>query len=329
MTRRLGTERGDLEAAATILRQGGLVAFPTETVYGLGAIATNDRAVAGIFAAKERPQFNPLIVHVRAPAAAHSLAIWTPEAEILAKAFWPGPLSLVLARRADAALSPLVAAGGSTVALRAPSHPVARALLDATGLPIAAPSANRAGRISPTRAEHVLLALDGRIDAVIDGGACAVGLESTVVDLTSLPPRILRPGGTTREQIEAVVGPLAGAGPLEGASSPRSPGLLASHYAPRHPLRLDAVAVAADEALLAFGRGGPSGAASTLNLSPDGDLVEAAANLFAMLHILDCEPVRALAVVPIPFFGLGEAINERLARAAATRPECAPRKSMR
>ena len=313
MAERLDPTPAGLARAAEALRRGELVAFPTETVYGLGAIATNDRAVAAIFAAKRRPRFNPLIVHVRDRAAAVPLVHWTMLGEQLAERFWPGPLTLVLARRGDAPLSRLVSAGGPTVGLRAPAHPVAQALLEATLLPVAAPSANPAGRISPTTAEHVLAGLGERIGLVLDGGPCTIGLESTVVDVTTEPPRLLRPGGLTREQLEAAVGPLAepaGTGPL------RSPGRLTSHYAPAHPLRLEARTVDADEGLLAFGPALPGGARPTLNLSPAGDLVEAAGNLFSMLHTLDQAPIRRIAVMPIPEVGLGQAINDRLRRAA-------------
>jgi L-threonylcarbamoyladenylate synthase len=317
--RRLGTSAAEIERAAQALRQGALVAFPTETVYGLGAIAGDDRAVARLFAAKGRPRFNPLIVHVVDRAAAAPLARWDEIADRLAKHFWPGPLTLVLERLADAPLSPLVSAGGPTVALRAPAHPVAQALLRATALPVAAPSANPAGRASPTTADHVAAGLGQRIDLIVDGGPCPVGLESTVLDVTTSPPRLLRPGGVTREALEEVIGPLGEPAAEADPLRPRSPGRLASHYAPGLPLRLDATSVAADEALLAFGPTPPTGAAVTMNLSPGGDLEEAAANLFAMLHALDRPGLRAIAVMPIPDRGLGEAIRDRLARAAAPR----------
>jgi L-threonylcarbamoyladenylate synthase len=317
--RRLGTSAAEIERAAQALRQGALVAFPTETVYGLGAIAGDDRAVARLFAAKGRPRFNPLIVHIVDRAAAAPLARWDEIADRLAKHFWPGPLTLVLERLADAPLSPLVSAGGPTVALRAPAHPVAQALLRVTALPVAAPSANPAGRASPTTADHVAAGLGQRIDLIVDGGPCPVGLESTVLDVTTSPPRLLRPGGVTREALEEVIGPLGEPAAEADPLGPRSPGRLASHYAPGLPLRLDATSVAADEALLAFGPTPPTGAAVTMNLSPGGDLEEAAANLFAMLHALDRPGLRAIAVMPIPDRGLGEAIRDRLARAAAPR----------
>jgi L-threonylcarbamoyladenylate synthase len=317
VVRRLGTGANDIEQAARALRAGRLVAFPTETVYGLGAIGTNDRAVAAIFAAKGRPRFNPLIVHVTDASAARALVRWNPAAERLAARFWPGALSLVLPRAEGCPLSLLVSAGGDTVALRAPAHPAARALLAATVLPVAAPSANPAGQVSPTTAEHVAAGLGERVDFIIDGGPCPIGVESTVLDVTSTPARLLRPGGITRAALEGVIGPLAGPVPLGAADQRRSPGQLDSHYAPTRPLRLDADAVAADEALLAFGPQPLQGAAKTLNLSPGADLQEAAANLFAMLRALDRPEFRAIAVMPVPEDGLGEAICDRLRRAAA------------
>jgi len=321
VTERLGTDRSDIDRAAAALRAGGLVAFPTETVYGLGAIATNDRAVAAIFAAKARPRFNPLIAHVVDLDAARPLARWNPCAERLARRFWPGALTLVLPRPADGPLSLLVSAGGDTVALRAPAHPVAQALLEATAAPVAAPSANRAGGISPTTADHVIDGLADRVDMVIDGGPCAIGIESTVLDLSGETPRLLRPGGVPRAALEAELGAmLDGAGRHEAGQPLRSPGQLESHYAPACPVRLNATTVAPDEALLAFGRCPLAGAAKTLNLSPSGDLEEAAANLFAMLRALDCVAVSAIAVMPLPREGLGEAIHDRLSRAAAPRP---------
>ncbi len=323
MSERLGCAAADIERAAQALRAGRLVAFPTETVYGLGAIATDERAVAAIFAAKGRPRFNPLIVHVASRAAAAALADWNELAERLAARFWPGALTLILPRAQPCPLSPLVSAGGPTVGLRVPGHPVALALLEATGLPVAAPSANPAGAVSPTTADHVAEGLGDRVDLILDGGRCRVGVESTVLDLSEGRPRLLRPGGVTRAALEAELGPLAAAADDPGRA-PRGPGQLASHYAPARPLRLDARAVAADEALLAFG---PEplpqplrGAAASLNLSRAGDLEEAAANLFSMLRRLDRPGYRAIAVMPIPGSGLGEAIRDRLARAAAPRP---------
>ena len=319
MSERLGCAAHDIERAARVLRAGGLVAFPTETVYGLGGVATDDRAVAAIFAAKGRPRRNPLIVHIEGRAEAAGLARWNDRAERLAARFWPGALTLILPRAPGCPLSPAVSAGGATVGLRAPAHPVARALLRATALPVAAPSANPAGGISPTTAGHVAQGLGGRIDVILDGGRCEIGVESTVLDLTEAVPRLLRPGGVTRAALEAEIGLLA-AGPGDPDRAPRSPGQLASHYAPARPLRLDADTVAADEALLAFGPEPLEGAAVTLNLSAKGDLEEAAANLFSMLHRLDRPGLRAIAVMPIPDTGLGEAIRDRLARAAAPRP---------
>jgi L-threonylcarbamoyladenylate synthase len=317
---RLDVGPADIEIAAGALRAGRLVAFPTETVYGLGAVATNDRAVAAIFAAKQRPRFNPLIVHVANRAAATSLGSWNEAAEHVAARFWPGPLTLVLPRAPGSPLSLLVSAGLDTVALRVPAHPVAHALLEATVLPVAAPSANRAGEISPTTADHVEAALGDRVDVILDGGRCPIGLESTVVDLTGPAPRLLRPGGLIRAKLEAVVGPLkVGSIVPQGDDVPLSPGQLASHYAPARPVRLGARTVGPDEALLAFGPEPLEGAAITMNLSASGDLEEAAANLFAMLRALDRPDMRAIAIMPIPGEDLGEAICDRLARAAAPR----------
>jgi L-threonylcarbamoyladenylate synthase len=308
-----------IEEAAAILRAGGLVAFPTETVYGLGADATNDRAVAAIFEAKGRPKFNPLIVHVPDADTAAAYAAFDMRARGLAGRFWPGPLTLVLPRAPGCQISLLCSAGLETLAVRAPDHEVAQRLLAATGRPLAAPSANRSGEVSPTRAQHVAASLGSRVDLVLDGGPCPLGLESTVLDLTAKRPALLRPGGVTREALEAELGPLALAEAEAAEASRMSPGRLASHYAPRRPLRLDATAVAADEALLAFGPNPPAGAAETLNLSEKGDLVEAAANLFAHLHALDRPDIAAIAVMPVPEAGLGAAINDRLRRAAAPR----------
>ncbi|MDH3262767.1 MAG: L-threonylcarbamoyladenylate synthase [Paracoccaceae bacterium] len=298
--------------AAALLKAGELVAFPTETVYGLGADARDDRAVARIFEAKGRPRFNPLIVHVADLDPARRVAAFTPEAEALASAFWPGPLTLVLPLKPEAGISPLVTAGLDMVALRMPAHPLARALLAAFGGPLAGPSANPSGRVSPTRAEHVLDGLGGRIAAVLDGGPCAVGVESTIVGLDGAA-RLLRPGGLPAEAIEACLGrPLVAAGE---AARPTSPGQLASHYAPEAPLRLNAGKTRPGEVLLGFG---PGAAGARLNLSPAGDLVEAAANLFHYLRALDAEG-KPIAVSPIPETGLGRAINDRLRRAAAPR----------
>ena len=307
-----------IAAAADILRAGGLVAFPTETVYGLGADAGNDEAVAGIFAAKDRPSFNPLIVHVGDAAAAAAWVSFTAEAETLAAAFWPGPLTLVLPRREDCGISLLCSAGLDSLGVRAPAHPVAQRLLAACDRPLAAPSANRSGRISPTTAAHVAASLGARVPLILDGGPCAVGLESTVLDLTGPRPALLRPGAVTEAEIEAVIGPL-GRAEASAGEAPRAPGQLESHYAPALPLRLEATAVDPREALLAFGPEPPAGAAAAVNLSPGGDLHEAAARLFAALHELDRPELKAIAVMPIPETGLGRAINDRLRRAAAPR----------
>ncbi len=304
-----------LRHAAAILRAGGLVGFPTETVYGLGGDARSDLAVARIFEAKGRPRFNPLIAHLPDVAAARMLAGFDDRAEALAAAFWPGPLTLVLPLRAGAGLSPLVTAGLPTVALRVPAHPLAQALLREFGGPLAAPSANPSGRISPTRAAHVLDGLSGRIAAVIDGGACAVGLESTIIGLDG-PSTLLRPGGIAVERIEAVLGgPIGMAG---DAVRPTAPGQLASHYAPAARLRMAADGPRPGEVWIGFGPGSPKG----LNLSPEGDPVAAAAALFHTLRQADllAGPDGAIAVATIPETGIGRAINDRLRRAAAPRP---------
>jgi L-threonylcarbamoyladenylate synthase len=317
-------EAGIAEAAA-LLQGGRLVAFGTETVYGLGGDATNGRAVAAIFAAKGRPHFNPLICHFPGAEAAFRHVIPTAQAEQLAATFWPGPLTLVLPRRVTSRINLLAGAGLDTLAVRVPAHPAARALLEAVGLPIAAPSANRSGAVSPTTAAHVALDLDGRIDAVLDSGPAEVGLESTVLDLTGPHPFLLRPGGVPAAAIEALIGPIGrGITPAaaEAARGLRSPGLLVSHYAPALPVRLHATEVGADEALLAFGP--PlAGAAVTWQLSAAGDLVVAAARLFAGLRFLDREGQRLgaqrIVAMEIPLEGLGEAINDRLQRASAPR----------
>ncbi|HEX6143661.1 MAG TPA: L-threonylcarbamoyladenylate synthase [Geminicoccaceae bacterium] len=317
MSERVPPDPAGIRRAADALRRGGLVAFPTETVYGLGADATSDLAVARIFEAKRRPRFNPLIVHLADAAEAPRLARWPKLGARLAAAFWPGALTLVVESRPGVALSPLVSAGAPTVALRVPAHPVAARLLAAVGRPVAAPSANPAGRISPTTADHVAAGLGDAVDLILDGGTCPLGLESTVVDLTVQPPALLRPGGLPRDALEAITGPLGR--PDGQAGVARAPGMLASHYAPRLPVRLDALTVGPDEALLAFGSPVPEGARVVRNLSPGADLVEAAANLFAMLHELDRSGAAGIAVMPIPSHGLGEAILDRLERAAAPR----------
>ncbi len=303
----------NIARAAEILRRGGLVAFPTETVYGLGGDATDDRAVAAIFEAKGRPKFNPLIVHVPDAAAAFTLGVASATARKLAAAFWPGPLTLVMHRAPGCPVSLLASAGLDSLAVRVPRHPVAQALLRATGRPLAAPSANRSGKVSPTTAQHVADSLGNRVELILDGGACPVGIESSVVDVSGPALVLLRHGGVTQEDVETIVGKLA---PAARSSAPRSPGQLEIHYAPTLPLRLEARDAKPDEALLAFGPEIPSGAGATANLSPSGDLVEAAANLFAMLRRLDVSGCRAIAAMPIPDTGLGRAINDRLRRAA-------------
>lgn len=304
-----------VERAARLLLSGQLVAFPTETVYGLGADATNERAVAAIFAAKGRPRFNPLILHVTSLTEAESFAVFNPDARRATARFWPGPLSLVLPRRADSGLSLLASTGLDTVAIRVPAHRVAQTLLRETGRPIAAPSANRSGRVSPTEAAHVAEELGDSVALILDGGPTPVGLESTVLDLSGETPALLRPGGVTLEQLTELLGPIAA--PASGRV--KSPGMLASHYAPALAVRLAATEARPGEALLAFGPDPPPGFAETLWLSRSGDLAEAAANLFAMLRKLDRPSFTAIAVMPVPEHGLGRAINDRLRRAAATR----------
>jgi L-threonylcarbamoyladenylate synthase len=314
--RRTMTASDSIDAAAAALRAGDLVAFPTETVYGLGADATSDAAVARVYDAKGRPSFNPLIAHVPDLPAAERLVLFDDSARLLANRFWPGALTLVLPRAAGCPVSLLASAGLDTLAVRVPDHDLALALLRAVGRPVVAPSANPSGQLSPTTVEHVREGLGTTVAMVLDGGPSRVGVESTVIDLSGDRPRLLRPGGVPAEAIVALIGPLAEphAGPL------RSPGQLESHYAPHLPVRLDATGVAADEALLAFGPSPPAGAAATLNLSPGGDVVEAAAHLFAYLRHLDLPGLSAIAVMPIPEHGLGRAINDRLRRAAAPRP---------
>jgi L-threonylcarbamoyladenylate synthase len=309
--------------AARCLAAGGLVAFPTETVYGLGADAHNGIAVARLYDAKGRPAFNPLIAHVADLAAARRLARFDATAERLASTFWPGPLTLVLPKADACDVSELATAGLDSIAVRIPNHPVAREILAAFGKPVVAPSANRSGHVSPTTAQHVLADLRGRIDLIVDGGATSVGVESTIVACLG-EPALLRPGGVPRAAIERVLGhALADTPPsadAEEGEAPLAPGQLASHYAPRSRLRLNAVSVTPEEALLAFGPRPPTGAKHVLNLSARGDLIEAAANLFAHLRALDAAGARAIAVMPVPHEGLGEAINDRLQRAAAPRP---------
>ena len=312
--------------AARVLAAGRLVAFPTETVYGLGADAGNDEAIARLYAAKGRPAFNPLIAHVASAAAARRLARFDAAAERLATAFWPGPLTLVLAKTADCPVADLASAGLDSIAVRLPQHPVAQALLRAFGGAVVAPSANRSGHVSPTTAAHVLADLGGRIDLIVDGGATPVGLESTIVACLGDSfgaPALLRPGGVPRSAIEKVLGrPLADgrSGTASEDQTPRAPGMLVSHYAPRTPLRLDVKSVETGEALLAFGPALAARAADAvkvLNLSARADPTEAAANLFSHLRALDAAQAKAIAVMPIPHDGLGEAINDRLRHAAA------------
>lgn len=310
----LPASTANIARAAEVIAAGGLVAFPTETVYGLGADALSDRAVAAIYAAKTRPRFNPLIVHFPDMAAAQDAAVFDARAEALARRFWPGPLTLVLPRRADSRISLLACAGLDTVAVRVPAHETAQKLLKAVGRPLAAPSANPSGALSPTTAAHVAAALGGKVALVLDGGPSRVGIESTVIDLSGGNPRLLRPGGLARADIEAVTGALATGG---DTAAPRSPGLGLQHYAPSLPLRLDARdgPERPGEALLAFGAKYHPGYAAARNLSPASDLGEAAANLFAMLRELDRPEFTAIAVMPVPDQGLGEAINDRLRRA--------------
>lgn len=297
----------DVARAADVLLEGGIVAVPTETVYGLAGMACDSQAVAAIYAAKGRPSDNPLIVHVLGVEDAQALAVFDDRARALASAFWPGPLTLVLPLKAGAGLAEAVTGGRETVALRAPAHALVRALIGAVG-PLAAPSANRSGHVSPTRAEHVTASLGSDV-LVLDGGACAAGLESTIVQTE--PLRLLRPGAVTAEAIEAVVGPLAAA---EAGAGLVAPGMMASHYAPRQPVRLGAVERQGDEFLIGFGD-----VAGDLNLSASGDLAEAAAGLFAALHVAEASGRAGIAVAPVPEVGLGRAINDRLRRAAAGR----------
>lgn len=309
-TQRLENSPQGIARAAEILRDGGLVAFPTETVYGLGADARDDRAVARIFEAKGRPSFNPLIVHVPDIAAAQTFVEWSDLADKAAR-FWPGPLTMVLPRRADAGLSRLVSAGMETVAIRIPEAQVAQDLLRAFSGPIAAPSANPSGQISPTRADHVLDGLSGRIEAVLDGGRCAMGLESTILGLSGRPT-LLRLGGVTLEALTEALGTRVAE--RRDSEQISAPGQLASHYAPRATVRLNATEFLPGEARLGFG---PLGC--DLNLSEQESLTEAAANLFEYMHRLDATGAQVIAVAPIPHVGLGLAINDRLSRAAAER----------
>ncbi len=301
-----------LAHACDLLAAGALVAFPTETVYGLGADARDDMAVARIFDAKGRPHFNPLIVHVASTERAQHFVQWSPMADRLARAFWPGPLTLVLPLKQGHGLSPLVTAGLDTLALRVPAHPLAAELLNRYGGPLAAPSANPSGRISPTTADHVRDGLHGRIEAILDGGPCTVGVESTILGLADNTPTLLRPGGIAAEDIEQVLNT-----PLRLHSDTdtlTAPGQMASHYAPDARVRLNATQADKNELLLGFGH-----MECDQNLSESGNLTEAAANLFRALHDLDNQS-KPIAVAPIPDIGLGRAINDRLRRAAAPRP---------
>ena len=305
-----------IQQASDLLRAGKLVAFPTETVYGLGADATNDQAVAAVYEAKGRPSFNPLITHVASLDAARQLGRFNQDASTLAGAFWPGPLTLVVPRAERCAVSMLASAGLATVAIRIPAHPLAEALLRHVERPLVAPSANTSGRISPTLASHVRADLGGRVAAILDGGPCPVGVESTVVACVDDQPRLLRPGGLERNGIEARL-----KRPLQEApdqpNAPLSPGRLAGHYAPRARVILHVIWPRYDVGLLAFGPDVPQHPGPVRNLSATGDLREAAANLFGMLHELDDTGVQTIAVMAIPDTGLGEAVNDRLRRAAA------------
>ena len=323
-TQILQANEAAVTAAARCLTEGGLVAFPTETVYGLGTDATNARAIARLYEAKGRPSFNPLIAHVGDIGAGMRIASFNATAQKLAEAFWPGPLTLVLPKTNDCAVADLATAGLDTIAIRVPAHSIARAILRAFGGPVVAPSANLSGHVSPTSAAHVHSDLAGRIDLIVDGGAVAVGVESTIVGCFDTP-MLLRPGGVPRGEIERVLGREL-ARPAEDADTdagqPLAPGMLASHYAPRTPVRLDAGSVEANEALLAFGTAsvpGAEAAIAVMDLSPRGDLSEAAANLFGYLRALDSKSAHTIAVMPVPHHGLGEAINDRLRRAAMGR----------
>ncbi len=321
MTELLQATPQGIARAAELLCSGHLVAFGTETVYGLGADATDNRAVSRVFDAKGRPHFNPLISHYPDAEAAFAHVVASDTARALAKAFWPGPLTMVLPRRVTCPVSLLAGAGLDTLAVRVPADATANALLRACGRPIAAPSANRSGEVSPTTAFHVAAGLSGRIDAILDSGPCPVGVESTVLDLSGARPFLLRPGGVTREAIEAVVGPIQQGLTLAAAEATRtlrSPGMLLSHYAPGLPVRLGATDVAGNEALLAFGDPLP-GAGLVYQLSATSDLVEAASRLFDGLRSLDRPGLVGIAVMAIPPAGLGFAINDRLERAAAPR----------
>ena len=317
-TKIIAADTGSADVAARCLGAGGLVGFPTETVYGLGADATDARAVARLYEAKGRPSFNPLIAHVADLAAAKAIARLDERSLLLAEKFWPGPLTLVLPKASNCPVCDLATAGLDTIAVRVPAHPVTQAILRAFGKPVVAPSANLSGHISPTTAAHVLADLDGRIDLVIDGGPVSVGVESTILGCFE-QSMLLRPGGVARADIEYVLGEALMRLPEDDAnkSSPLAPGMLASHYAPRTPVRLNARTIEQGEVLLAFGPDAlAENTSGVMNLSQQGDLVEAAANLFSYLRALDTKGARGIAVMPIPKTGLGEAINDRLRRAA-------------
>ena len=310
-----------------MLKAGKLVAFPTETVYGLGADATNPDAIARLYAAKGRPSFNPLIVHVDSLAAARKLAPFGIGALAVANAYWPGPLTLVLRRRPDCPVSELASAGLDTIALRVPSDPIAQEIIAAAGVPIAAPSANRSGRVSPSEARHVISDLDGKIDGIVIGPSATIGVESTILSFLTDPPTLLRPGAVTRDFIEEVLGhriQMAGQnGDGSDPHAPVAPGQLESHYAPSARVRLNAQDVRAGEAVMLFGPDllpGIEDARLVINLSETGDTIEAAARLFSALRELDASGARSIAIAPIPDYALGEAINDRLRRAAAPRP---------
>lgn len=312
MTQKIISAPLTIAQAAEVLKQGGLVAMPTETVYGLAVDATNDQAVAKIYTIKSRPHNNPLIVHIAAAREAPLYVDWDLRAQQLADSFWPGPLTMILPQRKHSPICKSVSAGLSTLAIRVPQHPIAQELLKVTALPLAAPSANISGTLSPTHAQHVVEAFGGQVP-VIEGGQAKVGLESTVIDLTQTPAVILRPGSITRDDLQALIpiGKVA-----DKTSQPKSPGQLGQHYAPKQPIRLNATKVESYEALLSFGPTRIGSAAKCLNLSPEGNLEEAASNLYQMLHELDHPQFSRIAVAPIPAIGVGVAINDRLRRAA-------------
>jgi len=323
-TQILPANEAAVAASARCLSQGGLVAFPTETVYGLGADAANPLAIARLYQAKCRPAFNPLIAHVGDIEAARRIARFDATALLLAQVFWPGPLTLVLPKTSDCAVADLATAGLDTIAVRVPAHPVAREILRAFGGPVVAPSANLSGHVSPTTAAHVQGDLDGRIDLIVDGGPVEVGVESSIVGCFD-QPMLLRPGGLARSEIERVLGRTLKQLPEDGggdSGQPLAPGMLASHYAPRTPVRLNATRIEPGEVVLAFGPAsvpGMEAAAVIMNLSPRSNVVEAAAHLFGYLRTLDARGARGIAVMPVPHHGLGEAINDRLRRAAVGR----------